>query len=121
MRDLVTGARSHTLQFRITADFAPSLTLNLMATVAASVVEKKIALANEVNGDLGNGWLKTHSATSGPYKLDAWKPNELVSFEANPGYHLGPPRPSEWLSATSPNRDRSGWCSRRATSTSRSA
>ena len=90
VRDLVKALDPNTLQFRITADFAPTLTLNLMATVAASVVEKKVALANEVNGDLGNGWLKTHSATSGPYKLIAWKPNELVSFEANPGYHLGP-------------------------------
>ncbi len=90
VRDLVKALDPHTLQFTITADFAPTLTLNLMATVAASVVEKKVALANEVNGDLGNGWLKTHSATSGPYKLIAWKPNELVSMEANPGYHLGP-------------------------------
>ena len=90
VRDLVKALDPNTLQFRITADFAPTLTLNLMATVAASVVEKKVALAHEVNGDLGNGWLKTHSATSGPYKLIAWKPNELVSFEANPGYHLGP-------------------------------
>jgi peptide/nickel transport system substrate-binding protein len=90
VRDLVKALDPHTLQFKITADFAPTLTLNLMATVAASVVEKKVALANEVNGDLGNGWLKTHSATSGPYKLVAWKPNESVSMEANPGYHLGP-------------------------------
>ena len=90
VRDLVKALDPQTLQFKITADFAPTLTLNLMATVAASVVEKKVALANEVNGDLGNGWMKTHSATSGPYKLIAWKPNESVSMEANPGYHLGP-------------------------------
>ncbi len=90
VRDLVKVLDPHTLQFKITADLAPTLTLNLMATVAASVVEKKVALANEVNGDLGNGWLKTHSATSGPYRLIAWKPNESVSMEANPGYHLGP-------------------------------
>ena len=48
-------------------------------------------MANEVNGDLGNTWLKTHSATSGPYKLISWKANELVSLEAHPGYHLGAP------------------------------
>jgi peptide/nickel transport system substrate-binding protein len=92
VRDLVKVLDPQTVQFKITADFAPTLTLNLMATVAASVVEKKVALANEVNGDLGNGWLKTHSATSGPYKLIAWKPNESITMEANPGYHLGPPK-----------------------------
>ena len=81
-----------TLQFKITDDFAPTLVLNLMATVAASVVEKKVAMANEMNGDLGNAWLKTHSATSGAYKLISWKANKSVTIEANPGYHLGPPK-----------------------------
>ena len=89
-RDLIKALDAHTLQFKITEDFAPTLVLNLMATVAASVVEKKVAMANEANGDLGNAWLKTHSATSGPYRLVSWKPNELVTMEANPGYHLGP-------------------------------
>jgi peptide/nickel transport system substrate-binding protein len=89
VRDLVKALDPHTLQFKITADLAPTLVLNLMATVAASVVEKKVALAHEEKGDMGNGWLKTHSATSGAYKLVAWKPNESVSLEANPNYHLG--------------------------------
>ncbi|MBS0561300.1 MAG: ABC transporter substrate-binding protein, partial [Proteobacteria bacterium] len=92
VRDLVTAPDPSTLQFKILADFAPTLVLNLMATVAASVVEKKVALANESNGDLGNGWLKTHSATSGPYRLVAWKANEAVIMEGNPGYHLGMPK-----------------------------
>src|SRR5215469_5870919 len=90
VRELVKALDDHTLQFNITEDFAPTLVLNLMATVAASVVEKKVAMANEANGDFGNTWLKTHSATSGPYRLVSWKPNESVTLEANPGYHLGP-------------------------------
>src|SRR5215469_1083967 len=77
--DLIKATDPDTLQFTIKEDFAPALVLNLMATVAASVVEKKIAMANEANGDFGNTWLKTHSATSGPYKLISWKPNESVS------------------------------------------
>jgi peptide/nickel transport system substrate-binding protein len=90
VRDLVKAPDAQTLQFTIIEDFAPTLVLNLMATVAASVVEKKVAMANEANGDLGNTWLKTHSATSGAYRLVSWKPNESVTMEANPGYHLGP-------------------------------
>jgi len=35
----------------------------------ASVVEKKIAMSHEEKGDLGNAWLKTHSAGSGSYNL----------------------------------------------------
>src|SRR5580692_8045800 len=90
VKTLITAPDASTLKFTITQNFAPSLVLNLMATVAASVVEKKVAMANEVNGDLGNTWLKTHSATSGAYRLVAWKANESVTMEANPGYHLGP-------------------------------
>ena len=92
VRELVKATDPHTLQFKITEDYAPTLVLNLMATVAASVVEKKVAMANEANGDLGNTWLKTHSATSGPYRLVSWKANESVTMDANPGYHLGPPK-----------------------------
>src|SRR5271167_4166148 len=89
VKSLITAPDASTLKFTITENFAPSLVLNLMATVAASVVEKKVAMANEVNGDLGNTWLKTHSATSGAYRLVSWKANESVTMEANPGYHLG--------------------------------
>ena len=59
-----------------------------MATVAASVVEKKVAMANEANGDLGNTWLKTHSATSGPYRLISWKANELRIARGQPGLSI---------------------------------
>ena len=40
VRDLIKALDPHTLQFTIAEDFAPTLVLNLMATVAASVVEK---------------------------------------------------------------------------------
>ena len=88
VKDNIKALDPHTLEIKIVNDYAPTLVLNLMATVAASVVEKKVALANEKEGDLGNGWLKTRSATSGAYKLISWKANESVTLEANPGYRL---------------------------------
>jgi peptide/nickel transport system substrate-binding protein len=91
VKTLVQANDPGTLTFKITEDLAPSLVLNLMSTFAASVIEKKVALANEVNGDLGNSWLKSHSAASGPYTLVSWKPNETVTLEANSTYHLGAP------------------------------
>ena len=45
----------------------------------ASIVDMETVMANEVAGDMGNTWLKTNSAGSGPYKLDSWKPNESVT------------------------------------------
>jgi peptide/nickel transport system substrate-binding protein len=92
VKTLVQATDPHTLTFKITEDLAPSLVLNLMSTLAASPVEKKVALANEVNGDLGNAWLKTHSAASGAYNLVSWKADESVTLEANPTYHLGAPK-----------------------------
>ena len=66
------------------------MVLNLMATTAGSVVEKKVALANEKNGDMGNEWLKTHSASCGAYKLISWKANESVTLEGLPSYRFPP-------------------------------
>jgi peptide/nickel transport system substrate-binding protein len=57
-----------------------------------SAVEKKAAMAHETNGDMGNAWLKTNSAGSGPFRLISWKPNEAVTVEANPNFHLGAPK-----------------------------
>lgn len=91
VKDLVKATAPDTLQFTIKADLAPSLVLNLMTSIVASVVEKKATLAHEANGDLGNTWLKTHSEASGAYRLVAWKPNESVILEANPKFRLGAP------------------------------
>ena len=88
---LVTAPDAGTVVAKITADFAPSMVLNLMTSIVASVVEKKVALANEANGDLGNTWLKTRSAASGAFRLVAWKANESVSLEANPDFRMGAP------------------------------
>src|SRR5579859_1814747 len=58
VKTLIQATDPHTLTFKITEDFAPSLVMNLMSTLAASVVDKKVALSHEKDGDLGNGWLK---------------------------------------------------------------
>ncbi|HWK47474.1 MAG TPA: ABC transporter substrate-binding protein [Stellaceae bacterium] len=91
VKDLVKALDPLTLQFTTPNKYAPSLVLNLMSSVVGSVVEKKVALQHEEKGDFGNGWLKTHTAASGPFKLISWKPNESVTLEANPTYRLGAP------------------------------
>ena len=92
VKDLVQATDPGTLTFTVPAGYAPTLVLNMMTSIVASVVDKKVALANEKDGDFGNGWLKTNSASSGAYKLVAWKPNESVTLEANPGFRLGAPK-----------------------------
>ena len=91
VKDMVKAIAPDTFQFTISADLAPSLVLNLMTSITASVVEKKLALEHDDKGDLGNAWLKSHSAASGAYKLVSWKPNESVVLEANPKFRMGAP------------------------------
>jgi peptide/nickel transport system substrate-binding protein len=69
--------------------YATDLVLSALSAAIASVVDKKLVLANERNGDLGNGWLRTHSAGAGAYRLLEWKPKDAVVLEAFTGYKGG--------------------------------
>ncbi len=88
---MVRALDASTLQLTVPEKFAPSLVLSLLSSIVGSVVEQKVAMAHEAAGDMGNGWLKAHSAGSGAFRLLSWKPNESVTMEANPKYRLGAP------------------------------
>jgi peptide/nickel transport system substrate-binding protein len=75
----------------ITEEFSPALVLNALSAGIASIVDMKEVMAHEVDGDMGYAWLKSNSAGSGPFSLQTWKANELVSLEANPNYRHGAP------------------------------
>lgn len=68
--------------------YSKDLILSALAAAVASVVDMKVVLANQKNGDLGNGWLKTNSAGAGAYRLLEWKAKDAVVLEAFPGYKL---------------------------------
>lgn len=78
---------------RITTDkpYALSFVLNCLTATIGGIVDKEIVMANEADGDMGNRWLRTNSAGSGAYRLTGWKPNESVTLQANPDFHLGAP------------------------------
>jgi peptide/nickel transport system substrate-binding protein len=71
---------------------APGLVLACLTAPVASVVERRLVLAHDEEGDLGNFWLAAHSAGSGPYRLTVWRPSEHYTLDANPGYWGGAPR-----------------------------
>ena len=85
---VVDGDRA---RITITEEFSPGLVLNALSAGIGSVVDKKTVLSHEQDGDLGYGWLKTHSAGSGPFKLKTWKANELVTLESFADYRHGAP------------------------------
>jgi peptide/nickel transport system substrate-binding protein len=65
--------------------YSPQLVMSCM-TYVSGIVNKEVAMANEVDGDMGMAYLNTASAGSGPYILKDWIRNEKIILEANPHY-----------------------------------
>ena len=82
-------AEGNTLRITTDKRYATSFVLNCLTATIGGIVDKEVAMANEVDGDLGNAWLATNSAGSGPYVLQGWKPNESVTLVSNPDYYGG--------------------------------
>ncbi|WP_397452916.1 ABC transporter substrate-binding protein [Pseudomonas sp. NA-150] len=62
----------------------------LSATPVGSIVDA-VEVQKHVQGDdLGNGWLKNHSAGTGAYALRSYTPHEAVVLQANPHAALAP-------------------------------
>ena len=73
----------------------PGFALSILTAPVASIVDQKEAMSHEAGGDLGNGWLKTHSAGTGSFFIKTFQPNEALVLEANPKAPGGVP----WLSS----------------------
>jgi peptide/nickel transport system substrate-binding protein len=79
-------ADGNTLTLTLDKPYAVSFVLNCLTATIGHIVDKETVMANETDGDLGNAWLNTNSAGSGPYTLVAWNPNESVTLTANPNW-----------------------------------
>ncbi len=84
-------ADGNTLSITTDKKYATSFVLNCLTATIGGIVDKELVMANEVDGDMGNTWLKTNVAGSGPYKLDSWKPNESVTMSAYEDFYGGAP------------------------------
>jgi peptide/nickel transport system substrate-binding protein len=51
-----------------------------------------VVTAHEAGSDAGNGWLKSHSAGSGPFKIRRYIPREALVLDANSSSPAGAPR-----------------------------
>ena len=81
-----------TLTLETDKAYAPTFVLNCLTANIGAIVDKKLLLTKEQNGDWGYGWLKTNYAGSGPMKLREWRANEIVALERNDNYY-GPKPP----------------------------
>ena len=67
--------------------YAPSFVLNCLSANVAAVVDKRLLMGKEKDGDMGHAWLRTAYAGSGAWKIREWRANELVTLERNDQYH----------------------------------
>ncbi|MEZ5716178.1 MAG: ABC transporter substrate-binding protein, partial [Paracoccaceae bacterium] len=80
-----------TLQITTDKRYATSFVLNCLTATIGGIVDSKLVMEHEADGDMGNAWLKTNSAGSGAYSVQSWKPNESVTLVSNPDFYLGAP------------------------------
>ena len=84
-------ADGNTISITTDKRYATSFVLNCLTATVGSIIDSKTAMEHEVDGDLANEWLRTHSAGSGAYTLGSWKPNESVILNANNDFFRGAP------------------------------
>jgi len=87
----IVATDNKTLKITTDKRFATSFVLNSLTATVGGIVDKKTVMGHDVNGDLGNEWLRTHTAGSGAYTLGSWKPNESITLISNPNFFRGAP------------------------------
>ena len=86
-KDKIKQTGPLTLTIETDKAYAPTFVLNCLTANVAAVLDKKLVLSKEVNGDLGYAWLKTNYAGSGALKLREWRANEVLVLERNDNYY----------------------------------
>ena len=81
---LIVAKDATTLVMTLPEAAAPSFVLFCLSAAVGSIVEKATVMAHDTGGDLGNAWLKTHSAGSGAYQLTEWIASDHITIDANP-------------------------------------
>ncbi len=91
---LITAPDAQTLKMVLPKQVATSFVLFCLSANVGCIVDRATVMSHEKNGDLGNDWLKTHTAGSGPYQLISWVASDHVILEANPhsAVKVGVPR-----------------------------
>ena len=87
VKDRIKQTGPLTLTIETDKSYAPTFVLNCLTANVAAIVDKKLVMSKEQNGDFGYGWLKTNYAGSGPLKLREWRANEIVALERNDSYY----------------------------------
>ena len=83
----------HHVRLSWSKQVGPALALNVLTAPVASIVDQTEVEAHAVSGDAGNGWLRSHSAGSGPFTIRRYIAHEALVLDANPSS----PGDAPWL------------------------
>jgi peptide/nickel transport system substrate-binding protein len=72
------------VQITWSSSVGAAFVLRILASPVASIVDQAEVAAHESHGDAGNGWLRNHSAGSGPFKIRRYIAHEALVLDANP-------------------------------------
>lgn len=86
VKDKIKQTGPYELTIEVDKPYAPTFVLYCLTSTPAAVIDKKLVMQHEKDGDLGYNWLKTRYAGSGPFAIKDWRPNEVVVLERNPNY-----------------------------------
>jgi len=76
---LIRAKDTRTLEVELPQAVDPLLMLDTLATSpSAFVLDRKVVLEHEKDGDLGAAWLVTNAAGSGPFRLANWRANDAL-------------------------------------------
>ncbi len=93
VEQMISAPDERTLVMKLDKPYPTNLILQaIAANRVATMQDRKTLMANEVNGDLGNKYLATHTACVGPYRLRQWNSGESVVLEANENHWAGAPK-----------------------------
>ena len=86
VKDKIKQTGPLTVTLETDKEYAPTFVYNCLTANIAAIIDKKLVVANEKDGDWGYAWLKTNYAGSGPMKMREWRANEIVALERNDNY-----------------------------------
>ena len=92
VKNKIRAVDDYTVTLETDKVYAPTFLLYCLTAGVGSVVDKKVVLQHEENGDLGYNWLKTHFAGGGPFRLNNWRAAEILTLDANEHYWDGIPK-----------------------------
>ncbi|GAK56422.1 ABC-type dipeptide transport system, periplasmic component [Candidatus Vecturithrix granuli] len=75
-----------TVQIGLQKQYAPGVFFACLAHAVASILDQELVLEHEENGDLGQSWLKDHSAGSGRFIVAEREQGKETILTANPYY-----------------------------------